>query len=484
MNHDDKSISKRSCSLILVIIACTFLTVSCSFQSTFDFPDISYINRSNTPTKIPVQTNSTETASGTLKIALPISDECLQYLSLMYAGENTGLFNVTNNINGLTVSLETLNSYKSGIDVVLQTISPTGITLQDIDTAILSNSVPDIMLIKNNSKTIMSKINPASITNSLLDKYLSPSIIYPVMIQKGVTDNNIYSVPYYASIKMLYANEEIIVDASKTSLLPVTSQIDFNTMTSLSKSITKNDTGVYGFMGLSDLLAFFPMTFDASVNSYMWNGTRFDFSNISFNKSITAIKSFINTGAVEDSLSLNQQKLHFGDVDPKLLKKIGFWIDDSNQLESWNSLGVTNVKRYPIQGESQVAIPLSIYSIVVNPDSKLLEEAKRFATYLALDKNALLFRSRYTNPNGFIPPLRDRIVWENLVKTQLQGDELFSIYEKMDFSKSVINQDEQKIKEIFKTLYDKYLFDVLYSRKSFATFTEVINNEANIALTP
>lgn len=482
MNHNDKSISSRSYSLLLVMITCTFLTVSCSFQSTFKFPDISYINKSNVPTKVPVQTNSTEIKSGTLKIALPISDECLQYLSLMYIGESTGLFNETNNVNGLTVSLDTLNSFKSGIDVVLQTISSTGITLQDLDLAILSNSMPDIMLIKNNSKTIMNKINPAPIGNSLLDKYLSPSMIYPAMIQEGISDNNLYSVPYYASIKMLYANDEILVDASKNPLLPITSQIDFSTMSSFAKAITRTDTGVYGFMGLSELLAYYPMTLDPYVNSYMWNGDRFDFSNVSFSKSITAIKSLINSGVVQDSLSLNQQKIHYGDIDPKLLKKIGFWVDDSNQLDSWNSLGVTRIKRYPIQSDLQFAIPLSIYSIVINPSSKLLEEAKSFATYLALDKNALLFRSRYTNPNGFIPPLRDRFVWESLVKTQLQGEELLSLYDKMDFSKSVTIQDEQIVKEIFKTLYDKYLNDILYSRKSFATFTEIINTEANLAI--
>ena len=106
----------------------------------------------------------------------------------------------------------------------------------------------------------------------------------------------------------------------------------------------------------------------------------------------------------------------------------------------------------------------------------------KFAAYLAFDRDALLLRSRYSNPNGFIPPIKDEEVWKNLVKTQLQGDELFFLFDKMDKSKSVTNSKEELIKATFDILYDKYFNDILFSRKSLGTFIDEINKEANLSL--
>lgn len=456
---------------------------SCSFQPLIAFPDILYTSDSAVPTKIPDQTDSSPVTAGTLRIAVPVSDECLRYLSLMFVGESSGLFkDIDSFSNGLTVSLSLLETFNTGLNVVLQPIPSTGFSQQEMDILSSSNSMPDILFYNNSNRLSLGNFIPSTFSEAVINTYLSPSIIYPAMIQNGISNSKIQSLPYYASVKMMYANTEILVDAAKNTLLPATGSLDFATLRNIAKKITKTDTGIYGFMGLSDLLAYFPMTFDFLTNSYMWNGAQFVFDSPNFNKSIVEIKNLVISNSAVDSLNPTQKKAKYDNADPRALNKIGFWVDDSNRLESWNTLGIKNIKRYPIQGEKSIAIPMSIYSIAVNSNSKLLPEAQQLAAYMALDKDALLFRSRYSNPNGFIPPIRDNDVWTNLVKPQLQGEELYSLYEKMDSSKSVTNMEENFIKGIYENLYSNYFNDILYSRKSLSTFVEEINTSANQAI--
>jgi hypothetical protein len=307
-------------------------------------------------------------------------------------------------------------------------------------------------------------------------------MIYPTMLQNELNEKSLQSLPYYASVKMLYANASIVKDEKNVSLLPDTELLDFETIKSISKTITKTDKGIYGFKGLADLLAFFPMTQSSSVSSYMWNGSMFHYNVPAFDKSVSRIRELVVTGGVEEFLTAKQVAEKYGTSDPIELNKIGFWIDDSNQLEPWISSTGSPIRRYFISDNEQTAIPLTVYSIVVNKNCKLLEEAKNFAAYLAFDPDSLLFRSRYSIQNGFIPPVSDPQIWDSLVKTQLQGTELFFIQNRMNNAKTVAGNQEIFVKETYAALYEKYFNDILFSRKSFGTFAEEIDQEANQAL--
>ena len=482
MNHDS-FIPKRRISILILSMSCIFFIAACSFQPTLEFPDIVYTSNSAVPTKVPDQTESASIATGTIKIAVPVSAECLRYLSLMYIGESSGLFkDIDSFSNGLTVSLDALENFDAGLNVVLQPVPSTGYSQQEMDILTSSNSLPDILFFNSSNRLSVYNFRPVIFEESIISDYFSPSIVFPAMIQNGLTSSRIQSLPYYASIKMLFADADVLVDATKVSLLPDSGPLDYTAIKTIAKKVTKADAGIYGFMGLSDLLAFFPMVLGISSNSYMWNGAQFHFESPHFIQGVDEIKSLIAGGSVLDSLTSSQKKAKYGDSDPRSLDKIGFWVDDSNRLESWKTLGVENVRRYPFQGDKKIAVPLSVYSIAVNANASLLQDAQKLAAYIALDKDALLFRSRYPIANGFIPPIRDKEVWESLVKPQLQGNELFSLYDKMDSAKSVTNLEENFIKGIYDSLYTNYFNDILYSRKSLATFVEEINTSANQAI--
>lgn len=483
MNRRSKTISKLS-RYIFVFLICLVFLVGCNLQNTEKFPNISYQNNNNiTPTESPDH-QSINIASGTLHVAVPLSSECLRYLALMYVGETAGLFNdVQQGENGYTVTLETLESFDVGLNIDLQQVGSSGISENELITDSLSNSIPDIMLIKDTRMLDKYQIDPQNLTSSYSNHYISPALVYPAMFQNSIENKELNSIPYYAAARMLYANSAVLVDSDNKSLLADKNQLSLSEMQKLAKTATKTKTNVYGFMGLSDLLEVYPAIVDSSVNRDMWNGTRFDFLHNAFNNSLTSLKSFIKNGGVVDSLTEKQKKDKYGTSDPRSLGKIGFWIDDSTQLENWNSLGLTNIRRFMIQNDKDPVIPLSVYSLVVNSKSELLEDAARFAAYIALDSDALLFRSRYTVQNGLIPPIKDKRVWDHLVSTQLQGGEIYSIYEQMDHAKSITGKPEDEIRAIFSSLYNKYFNDVLYSRISFTTYRDTINKEANQGLT-
>ncbi len=473
---------QRYTALITVIIFTVF-AFGCSIRTTLEFPTVSFSQISKPESKSSEQSDQTVVSSGTLKVALPISRECLQYLSLMYVGDLAGLFHtIKPKESGLTVSLETLDTYNVGLNTSLQTISPLGISNEELSVLTASNALPDIMLINSNTDYKSNGFNSAIFNNSSLNQYLNPGAVFPSMLQYNESNGHIEKLPYYASVKMLFANEEMFAGISVQSLLPTDLVIDFNDVQSISKRITKTTTGIYGFSGLADLLAYFPPAVDPSSYSFMWDGSIFKYNDSKFSDSISAIKAFGFPFNSLDYLTDAQKILKYGNSDPRSTNKIGFWVDDSYKLEDWKLAGIKSLRRFPLQYKNQTSIFVSLYSIVVNSKSKLVNDALRFATFLTLDSNAILFRSRYSNPAGFISPLNNKIVWGNIVKPQLQGDELYQLFDLMNVSKSLVNKQESQINGIYQDMYRKYFQDILFGKKSYSTFAKEIDIEANKAL--
>lgn len=475
---------KMKTFVILIAIVIYSLSVSgCVLQSSFVFPAISYADPNSAISEKSELSEDTITGSGKLKIALPMSPECLRYLSLMFVGEASGLFkDVKPESNGLVVSLDTLDDYNNGLKIELVSVADTGITDSQLVNAYLSNDVPDIMLLKNENQLTLNHISSAQIESSFTNQYFSSSSIYPSMISNGINNNSLHMLPYYASVKMMFANETLFIDSQKNTLLPLGNRIEFASLKSLSRKITKSSSGIFGIMGLPDLLAFLPPAIEPTIDSFMWDGFKFDYTDNAFARSVSTLRNLISTGSVEDSLSAIQRKSLYNSKDPRVLNKIGFWIDDSDKLDSWNTQNKSDMRRYPIQGENNITIPLTVYSIAVYSNSRFLKDAKRFAAYLAFDKDALLFKSRYPNPDGFIPPVKDKSVWENLVKSQTQGYELFSLYDDMGYAKSIANIDEEAVIETYNELYVKYFNDILYNRKNLTTLSSKITEEANLII--
>lgn len=482
MINNNRGISKLSKSFISIITISSILYLtSCSFENTVDFPKLSTQNSYVTSQTSISKTSETTVASGVISICAPLSNECLQYLTLLYVGDTAGLFKDTekNSQNGLNIPLNQIETYNVGLTANIVNASPNGISNEELLTLTAANSLPDIMLLNDLEQLKTSNLVPVEFNNDYLEKYLGPDYVYSTMFNNSINEQGIKALPYQSNVKMIYANTTLMNDDLGKSLLPNDYNLPYSSILSISKRITLAKSGIYGYMGLNDLLTFLPMTIDFSSKMYMWDGYSFDFKNKALETGVSEIKKLVSQGSVVDGIPANQYKTNYGSLDPKTLGKIGFWVDDSNNLEKYNLSNNKTIKRYIIQNNEKYIIPIKTNYIVVNKNSKLLNDSMRFAIFMSLDKNALLFRSRYPLNNGYIPPVSDIDVWANLVTPQYQGEDLMQLHDKMYYSKTITINNEETVIKAYDTIYSKYFNDILYGKKSLSKQIEQINSDAN-----
>ncbi len=464
-------------SVLALIIAVSYLAAGCGPYRVTDFPAISYIRDNSSAVSSSASGEDDGISSGTLRIALPLSAECLQYLAYMYVGESAGLFrNTQTSLNGLTIPLKTLEFYNVGLNTVLQITGSRGLTVTDVRILNSANNLPDIFLVSDPSVLKAGEVEPAALNVMYTEKYITPSSVYPTMISKNIAEKPLYTVPLYASVKMLYADRTLFDGSPLKDSSALRSPVSLQTVRSLSKQITDPVSGIYGFMGFNDLLAFLPSAISPFPSGYAWNGHSFDFENTAFAEAVTLLRQFAGEKSSVDTLTAAQKTNLYGNGDPRETNRIAFWIDDSDRLTLWNDYG--KIERYPLPVVDRISLPLTVYGIAVNAKSALLKDAVRLAVYISLDDDALLFRSRYNISEGYLPPLSRQEIWDSLVAPQLQGDELMKLRPNMGNSHTVDGDAAYKVADVFDSLYDQYFMEILFGSQSLKQEMPSIQREA------
>ena len=476
MNHlFRRLVVQRFCIVLMVFL--TFVVSGCDFTPSNDFPPISYSKASSDGAVSAISGGGDDIASGTLKVALPLSSECIRYLTYMYVGERAGLFRNTQvSESGLTVPLDILDQYNVGLNTVLQVTGTRGLSEQDLLVLEQSNSLPDIFLV--NDLRVLRNIGflPADISGPEMDRYLTPDVVYPTFFPDRILDDPVQSIPFYASVRMIYANRTLFRNATDVDSSTLRSPLSLQTVQTLSSKMTDAENGVFGFMGFSDLLAHLPSSTNPFPKSYLWDGDAFDFRNKAFADSIDALRKFAAEQSSGDALTDAQRTALYGSNDPRTQNRIAFWTDDSDAISVWSNYA--EVERYPLPVTDRISVPLKIYSIVVNGNSPILRDAVRLALYIAMDRDALLFRSRYPLIEGYVPPLRDALVWERLVALQKQGSELASLRTVMENSHSIDGTHAALVSGTFDKLYDEFFYDMLFRTSKLDAQMEKIESRA------
>ncbi len=453
---------------------------SCSSNKSINFPAVSYnktTSRTSTTSKEEVEL---KVSSGNIKVALPISSECLRYLSLMYVGKISGIFNDTkSDTNGLNIKLDSLETYNVGLTMTLQPVDSEGLTNEEISVMSQSKTLPDIYLVKNMNYLSANKIAAANLNTSFLDFYLNVNTVYPTMFNNSLDDTNISSLPYYASVKMLFMNQRIWSESKVQNPYLLKESLAFNDIVALSKGINNPKNGTYAWMDLKLLSAFLPSGIKPYPRGYEYSDRKFNFDNGSFYSSISLLKKIAAESKTMETLGKDQITKLYGNNDPVKIGKVAFWLDESSAIENWASDPVNKVVRYPVPYVDKLTIPLSVVNIAVNSNSILLEDAVRFAAFISLDKNALLFRSRYKDPDGYIPPLNDKAIWDNLVTKQYRGSELYLYRDMMEMSYNVNEEEKAKISAIYDNLYNDVINPLIYKNKSANNIGKSLNVTAN-----
>ncbi|MHB8963177.1 MAG: hypothetical protein ACYC5K_08490 [Saccharofermentanales bacterium] len=380
----------------------------------------------------------------------------------------------------MTIPLKALDIYDVGLHAVLQITGSRGLSATDIQMLDAANNLPDIFLMHDQLAFVNDDIAPADLNSSYADRYITPGNVYPTMFFDSVSDDALFTIPLYASVKMIYANRSLFDSSALKDSSTLRSPLSINTIQTLSKQITSPADGIYGFMGFSELLAFMPSAASPFPQSFMWSDGAFDFRNQAFADSVALLSGFAAEQSSVDSLTDVQKLTLYGTSDPRTINKIAFWIDDSDSLSEWS--GSAKVERYPLPVIDRLSIPMTVYSVSVNARSTMRNDAIKLASYISLDRDALLFRSRYNINEGYIPPLRDQLVWDNLVAPQKQGNELFILRSAMESSHAIDGYSKDKAADIFDYLYVNYFRGILFDNRSLEDNLGNIESEAQYLL--
>lgn len=457
--------TKNKLFIISIMLAISFfLNTSCEVKNTEDFPSISYNTKSLENSSALSQGFEEEISSGTLKFALPITEDCAKYLTYMYIGEKGGLFRKKHTTeSGHTIPLEILEEFNVGLTSQIHPSSLRGLSSSDYDILNSSGELPDIFLIQNYGILAKKEINAADLNSNYTDKYLNSGNIYPTMFSYELNTGKLTSLPFHASVEMLYANKGLLSQSLTSKFSGITSPISMNTLRDISKSITDKESGIFGFMGFKDLTAFLPSATSPFPGNYLFTRGNFDFQSSAFSGIIKVLKEFASDNSSIDSLSTAEKIKIYGELDPIQSGKIAFWTADSSQISTWDGIAI---ERFPLPIIDRTSLPLHVSSVVVNANSKLIKEAKELAAYITMDKDAVLLRSRFNIAEGFIPVLDDDLVWELSVQVQSGGEDLLSLKKLMNNSHSLDESSPNDIDVLFNKLYTDYFHNIIFKGES------------------
>ena len=111
-------------------------------------------------------------------------------------------------------------------------------------------------------------------------------------------------------------------------------------------------------------------------------------------------------------------------MTPLLSRKVGVWVGSSDEIMIFDNYmpNTLNMMQMPGLAEDEYSAPLvTLYPLCVSSSCAHPSEAAAFASFLALDEDALLLSSRLSLAEGFLPVVRSPGVWKSAVHAQKYG---------------------------------------------------------------
>ena len=435
---------KRICMLVFfaALLFASSLLSACTSSSNNQFPKVTQPKATVTAesagtTSVPSVTPG-ETASGSsvLKVAAPISNATAQYLAKLYTLKKSGDWSSTD--SGSTVNLDRLDTVKPSFGVeILQTPS-TGATEATIKQWKDNGFVPDIMYTDAlaslaDSGDILPLTDYAA-SNSLF----LPTRIYTPMLYSCSVGDQLFGIPYSATAQILYVNMNVLSAAGVNS---IPFELDLNTMNSVSEAVfktNKKDTPLeqqnFAFYKASDLIPFLPSSFSGTAGWFMFNGKAFDFKSSAFTDAVSFLRSYVKSGYSVESLTAENQQKAFSTLDPRLSTRVAMWVGSSAEVSLWSinqafSLSIAQIPAENTDKKSQLA--LTVYPLCISSESKSPQLACDFASFMALDEDAILLSTRLESLDGPLPLVSSNTVWEAVCLQQTFGEELLLLQNKI-----------------------------------------------------
>ncbi|MBN1891536.1 MAG: extracellular solute-binding protein [Clostridiales bacterium] len=422
--------------LAFAVVICSFaVTPACSpDQSMFPtVPDVS-ATVSDSTQSTNINESSAENVPDIIRIAAPLSEDTVLYLSQLYTAKKSNLLGV--GITGNTVSLDYLSTIEPEFTVELFTTSSTGANMSSYNDWKQSDNLPDIVLTDSMSRLIENDyLLPLDDLLAGNDLFL-PSNVYHEMVSQGAVEDKQYGIPFSASVSVVFCNREIL-DRADVSLAYDTDMGKMLEATRLIRSLNENNdeksTHVIPLYSTSEMLPYLPACFDPNMGYMAEKSGNIDISSQGFRDSVRFLREFKRYDSVE-RLSDEEKAEIFGTMDPIIAKRVAMWAGRSDEVERWANympytLGIIQIPSKDTDNYSPPA--LTVFHLCISSQTENPTEATEFATFVALDVDAIMLRNRLENGEGFIPVVQSSEVWELFFLDSVYCGALYSVRENM-----------------------------------------------------
>lgn len=438
----ERGLFSRLTGFVSVCIICSISLASCADVPPNRFPVVTQPQQNTTTSTAPGETTETTTDSGAnepivLKVAAPISSTTANYLARLYAAKQASSLGV--GVTGSNIDLDALDLYQPTFSVeILQTPS-SGVTLDTIEQWKEKDFIPDILYtdalhVLHDSGDILPLSNLVA-SNSL---YL-PTNIDPSMLASCSIDEKLYGIPYAASAQVLYINMDVLEEAG---IEGVPYQIDLDMFLEISQGVrdlTTKDTPLdelnLAFFRASELLPFLPASFSAESGWFMFSGTQFDFDAPAFSDAVMFLQSYVEDGYSLESLSPDDQISAFASEDPRLSNRVAMWVGSTQEISFWTTntgyeLSIAQIP--PNTGTTNSPPALTVFPLCISSSTQHAQLACDFASFLALDPDAILLTARLEQNEGYLPVVSSVTVWNYIMEQQIFGAEMLQIKQELD----------------------------------------------------
>lgn len=407
--------------LFLMVFSIVFATFGCASEDS-EFPDIPTPSAEILNTTISESLEQVPSQYNKLKFALPYSEETVNYLFRLYYAKSNGLF--SDDDDGSSVSLSLLDSLTIPYSIESVYIPDTGISADLIQN--MGDEAPDIFITneldKCIDKGICTSLNKYSSDNKLLDA----DNVYVLPIMSCVKDKNLYAIPHYMSIPLIYCNVDFLPDDADPDF-----KISLNDLEKLTRQIgVENfETEVIPFVSAKDLIPYIASSFSDSDNQIVSFGLEEEYAvnsseaNKIFNQEVEFIDKLY-----EDRFSSESNE---DGSDPIISRNAALWVSSSTDISYLNSYYPNRLTymQMPVYMHSNKTVPfVTVYPICVSSLSNNKDIVADFATFISYDSDALLLIDRFEHKTGIFPVISNPTVWDNLIDDENFGY-IASIYE-------------------------------------------------------
>ena len=390
------------------------------------FPSIVTESSESSASEVTDETGSTVSDSDIqhIRVALPYSDQTIQYLASMLYCKNNGIWDSAE--NGLTVDTGYLASVASNYVITNTGCGSTGAELESIKNWKDNGEMPDLFLARD-SEAVWKAGYARDLNGYLSDsKYLSSQQIYMGAMTNNSDNGVFYAVPHYCAAQIVIGNSEFIPRSTGKLQTKNTTKDMMEYLYAISDEYPSIAPFAYAYEMIPYLVSAFNNDKPTSYMAYK-----------EYSRDREGTKEIINEAAsyVKDMYS---DSLAFDDidgVDPIIKRNAALWIDSSANINIWSDYYPDSlyILHLPCYEATNIGVPyITTYSLCVSKDAGDSAFAAEFAAFISFDPDAQLLIYRLEGMRGLMPVIRNDAVWDLIGEDELFGHMASDIRQTMD----------------------------------------------------